>query len=148
MNETISRFLLAIEAIGLLLPLTLLYGLLFAFVFGASTSAMLLAEPGVLSALLAAGAGLFALWRLLATAVISGIAALRDVHRAWMAFCALIALWVVVAWLTQVWIASPGQGPKLQAHLQDVLLGLYGAPALVPLLHLAAELRWRKGGAA
>lgn len=28
MNETLSRFLLALEAIGLLLPLSLLYGVL------------------------------------------------------------------------------------------------------------------------
>jgi len=148
MNETISRLLLAIEAVVLLLPLSLLYGVLLAVLFDANLTRMLVNEPGMLIGMLFSGGGLFALWRLLGTAIVSGVAALREVPRVWLAFCLLIAAWVAIAWLVQLWIAFMGAGYQLQSALQNLLLGLYGAPALVPLVHLAAELRWRKGGAA
>jgi len=39
-----------------------------------------------------------------------------------------------------------GNLPLAFSEIRGAVLGFYGAPALVPLLHLAAELRWRKGG--
>jgi len=145
MNETLSRSLLAVEAAGLLLPLSLLYLLLFSITFGGSISDTLTVQPGVAVATLLAGAGLLALWRLLATGVIFGIAALRKVHRGWMLFCMLVAAWVVIAWLGNLWISLLTSDSRPGADLTGATLGIFGVPALVPLLHLAAERYWRGG---
>ena len=99
MNETLSRSVLALEALVLLLPLSALYGMLFTILFANGELNEFSADPSFLIATLLAGAGLLALWRLLATAVISGIAALHAVRRGWMLFCALVAVWVAVSWL-------------------------------------------------
>ncbi|MGB5300960.1 MAG: hypothetical protein WBN48_19755 [Thiogranum sp.] len=146
MNETLSRSVLALEALVLLLPLSALYGALFTILFPNGGLNEFSTDPSLLIAALFAGAGLLALWRLLATAVISGIAALRAVHRGWMLFCALIAAWVAVAWLIVLLTPVLADVPASFSGIRGAVLGLYGAPALLPLLHLAAELRWRKGG--
>ena len=146
MNETLSRSVLALEALVLLLPLSALYGALFTILFPNGGLNEFSTDPSLLIAALFAGAGLLALWRVLATAVISGIAALRAVHRGWMRFCGLIAVWVAVAWLIVLLTAVLADVPASFSGIRGAVLGLYGAPALLPLLHLAAELRWRKGG--
>lgn len=145
MNETLSRSLLALEAIGLLLPLSLLYGVLFILLFFDGTFNEFSGNPAFAIATLLAGAGLIALWRLLATGVISGIAALREVHRGWMRFCALIAAWVAVAWLIMMLAQLFGDTAVSWSRFEGVVLGIYGAPALIPLLHLAAERYLRNG---
>lgn len=146
MNETLSRSVLALEALVLLLPLSAAYGMLFTILFRNGTLNEFSADPSFLIATLFAGAGLLALWRLLATAVIAGIAALRAVRRGWMLFCALIAVWVAVSWLILALTPLLADIPVAFTGIRGAVLGLYGAPALLPLLHLAAELRWRQGG--
>lgn len=146
MNETLSRSVLALEALVLLLPLSALYGALFTILFPNGGLNEFSTAPSFLIAALFAGAGLLALWRLLATAVISGIAALRAVHRGWMLFCSLIAVWVAATWLIVLLTPMLADVPASFSGIRGAVLGLYGAPALLPLLHLAAELRWRKGG--
>jgi hypothetical protein len=146
MNETLSRSVLALEGLVLLLPLSALYGALFSILFPNGGLNEFSTDPSFLVAALFAGAGLLALWRLLATAVIAGIAALRAVHRGWMRFCALIAVWVAVTWLIVLLTPLLADSPVSFSGIRGAVLGLYGAPALLPLLHLAAELRLRKGG--
>lgn len=146
MNETLSRTVLALEALVLVLPLSALYGVLFTILFPNGGLNEFSTDPSFLVATLFAGAGLLALWRLLATAVISGIAALRAVHRGWMLFCTLIGVWVAVTWLILLSTPLLADVPASFSGIRGAVLGLYGAPALLPLLHLAAELRWRKGG--
>jgi hypothetical protein len=146
MNETISRILLALEAIGLLLPLSLLYGLLVVALLDDGVGRLGPGDADWLIGVLLAGAGLIALWRLIGTAVYSGIAALHSVHRAWMLFCMFIGVWVLIACLIQVGVAWLDADPLNQPGMRGLMLGLFGLPALVPLAHLAAEQGWRKRG--
>jgi hypothetical protein len=144
MNETLSRFLLALEALTLLLPLSALYGLLFAIAFTGNAWNLSSGNLSFGIATLLAGAGLVALWRLLVTGMLFGIAALRAVPRGWTLFCTLIGGWVVTAWSLMA-LAALGGSPLSLSPFAGVFLGVYGTPALVPLLHLAAELHWREG---
>jgi len=148
MNETISRILLAIEAVVLLLPLSLLYGLLVVALLDDGVGRLGAGDADWLIGMLLAGAGLVALWRLLGTAVYSGIAALHRVNRAWMLFCMFIGVWVLIACLLQFGLSYLAADPLDHPGMRGMMLGLFGLPALVPLAHLAAELGWRKAGAA
>lgn len=142
MNENISRSLLAVEALVLLLPLSLLYGLWFSM-FPRGALYAFSANPSFVIATLLSGAGLLALWRLLFTAVFQGIAALRALPRGWLVFCTLIAIWTVVALLDMAQTPLLSDSLFMATALRGYGLGIFGAPALLPWLHLVAEARWR-----
>lgn len=146
MNESLSRLLLAVEAVVLLLPLTLLYGVLAMIAIGGAVNGQVPSSLP-LAGTAASGAGLVAVWYALLRAVVGGIASLRALHPAWMRVAGGIAVWVVAAWC----LAGAGAlsaGGSAQPLFDDFLLGLYGLPALPSFVHLSAERLWRARGAA
>lgn len=141
LKESASRILLALEAVLLVLPLSLLYGVLMAYAFPDIVRSGSDFVPVMLAATLYAGAALIALWWLLIVAIARGVTALKSTHTAWLLVCSIAALWVVVA---GVLLAAESCCMSLAPQWAGLILGIYGLPALLPYSHLLLERRLRR----
>lgn len=134
MNEKMSRVLLAIEALVLCLPLTLIYGfrvLPAALYFSGDATV----EPLYLTVVvhLVIIAGLLSAWRLMTGFILFGQVSLRRAAGLWWAVSGLVACLALLAWLI-----PPGDGTSVPTSLSAFGWGVIFLP---PYLHLLLERR-------
>jgi hypothetical protein len=148
MTESLSRFLVALEALFLAVPVTALATL-------AGTAGLLLLtdrpipnyERAQTIVYLLPFVPLVAGWILMARFVVFGSVALRSTSRVlWVAAALGVGLFVLAALCAAAWRRSPGFFEPdsvwywVLSYFRELVFGL---PALVPLTHLALERRFR-----
>jgi hypothetical protein len=131
MSISISKFLLALEALFLVFPITVLFSLWASVFFTA------MIEPKawfVMLVILLSSMSLFSGWRLMLAFWLGGSNSLRRVHAAfWFTATAGCIASVLMVLLTLINV-----GHELRRYVG--LLG-FGLPLIIPFLHLRLELR-------
>lgn len=129
--------ILAFEALVFLLPVTVLWG--FGFLVPIETS--LMSSDGLLSidfllAMALAGASLLALWWALVVDIRWGKEKLIALHSGWFVVAGLGAIWSLLG-IVVAMVLNFDQRQSLP--MEYLVLGLFGAPALVPFLHVLLD---------